>query len=171
MANAGPPFNGPVEIADVVVASAPFVGSVETPGSVLSPPFNEVLQAIPVSLGPVYESLLEEGQGGFDGPVDDHFAEVAPPAACGPAFDHTTEQIPPESDGPTLDFETTLLTLPGSGFVVDWTVTAIPGPFVPRNPATAATPEQKIPPPGRVICAGSGGDDSPGVCGREGQPE
>jgi len=100
------------------------------------------------------------------GPVFDHLAEPIPSFGSGSTCDHIVEVDTGAASGPIDDSIIGNSDPTASGALLDWTVVVIPAAFNPNDPSRLAVPESKIPPPRNVQCTGSGGDSSPGVCGR-----
>jgi len=100
------------------------------------------------------------------GAVFDHFVEVTPEVASGPICDHPADMIATYGAGPVDDHFAGETSGDSTGVLVDYTVVVIPGPYDPLNPNAVDTPQQKIPTTRNPQCTGTGGDESPGVCGR-----
>ena len=129
------------------------------------PVIAEQFDAFGNGLGPVILDLYEV-MSPASGPLDDHVAESVPTAVSGPPGDHLAEEAPSFATGPISDAITATINQDAAGTIVDWTLVEIPDPFVPIDPASVETSETKVLRPLNVRCSGSGGDGSPGVCGR-----
>jgi hypothetical protein len=116
--------------------------------------------------GPINDHLADPLPMVSSGPVDDHLADPLPQVSSGPVVDHFAERVPDFSSGALSDSIVGVLNRDAAGALLDWAVVTIPGPFNPNDPSRSLIPETKIPPPRDVRCTGSGGDGSPGVCGR-----
>jgi len=131
-------------------------------GSVVS----DLYEVLTSSSGPVDDHHAEELRPYGAGPVDDHLVDTVPTFGAGPLFDHFAEYLPDFAAGPVDEHLVTMESADASGALVDYEVVVIPGPFDPLDPSLAAVAETKTVLPLDVRCAGSGGDGSPGVCGR-----
>jgi hypothetical protein len=99
-------------------------------------------------------------------PLRDETLDSAPVFSAGLVFDGVADSVLPWSAGLLADIEATALIINGAGLILDFQLVVIPAPFTPLSPATAELPEPKIPVMNARLCSGTGGDDSPGICGR-----
>ena len=118
----------------------------------------------------VYDHFAELPDEDVTSGAYDHFASILDVSGTSGLFDHAADGIPGQITSGAFDHDadaTSSSDQPTSG-LFDHDAIAVPSPFTPIDPTTANPPELKIKgllEPGG--CVGTGGGQSPGVCGTE----